>query len=555
MAFKMTLSFKDYLVEAKFDGANMDRVMNAFQKRLPRLLGGPIYRYGGKDGTDGAGVLYFFKNRAFRVRVKGSNILGIDVWDKYALNKGPSYFIDIRSFSAETILASMTKLANLIKNPEAGKHKLSESQLDEMAKRVSDQEFFNLAKDDFSASELKRMKWSDIQQVAQSNDVLIPGYIKSQKVGKGEWDITPKAGGSSSPSRSSSSSDDDEDDGGPQDFEDARGRLKAQMQNLMIKVNSLDPDSGAGLSAADRKKAAKMFAMVKKALDADPTEEELKDPETMYGHMAQLVEMACRGKLRSLLIYGGPGTGKTYTIMQTVQKVGLAPGKDYVKLSGKATPVSIYETLFMFRKGGLVIFDDLDSMWRNEEATNILKAALDTSPVREISWSSANTENVSRWNEERREDYNNRIDALLNNEDPDDEDDEDDDDEDDDAPRKKKKSKKPEKVKYPSTFEFKGRVIFISNLKKEEFDTAIMSRSAKIGMDMTPEQILQRMRTVLPNLGGTDVSLELKEQLLEQLLKMRESGELDQVTMREFTKGLDIVRSGAPNWRDLIQYA
>jgi hypothetical protein len=194
-------------------------------------------------------------------------------------------------------------------------------------------------------------------------------------------------------------------------------------------------------------------------------------------------------------------------------------------------------------------------MWRNEEATNILKAALDTSPVREISWSSANTVNVSRWNEQRREDYNDQLDKLINGESVEDDDDDDDYDDDDDAPKKKKKSSKPEKIKYPSTFEFKGRVIFISNLKKEEFDTAIMSRSAKIGMDMTPEQILQRMRNVLPNLGGTDVSIELKEALLEQLLKMRSSGELDAVTMREFTKGLDIVRSGAPNWRDLIQYA
>jgi len=551
------LTFKDYLVEAQFDGANMDRVMNAFQRRLPKLLGGPIYRYGGKDGNDGTGVLYFFKKKAFRVRTKGSSILGIDVWDEYKINRGPSYFLDIRSFSADTILKSMSKLAALIKNPETGKHPIKEDlQLDEMAKRVSDQEFYNLAKDDFDTSTLKRMTWAQIQQVAQSNDVLIPGYIKSQKIDRGLWDITPKAGGSSRDD-DSDDEDDDSDDSGKEHRGGATVKVDAEGDEptFYIKVTAQDPNSGRWLSPADSKKAAKMFAAVRAAIQANPTKEELKDPETMYGHMAQLVEMACRGKLRSLLIYGGPGTGKTFTIMQTVKEVGLTPGKDYVKLSGKATPVSIYETLFMFRKGGLVIFDDLDSMWRNEEATNILKAALDTSPVREISWSSANTVNVSRWSEQRREDYNDQLDKLINGESVEEDDEDDDYDDDDDAPKKKKKSSKPEKIKYPSTFEFKGRVIFISNLKKEEFDTAIMSRSAKIGMDMTPEQILQRMRTVLPNLGGTDVSMELKEALLEQLLKMRNDGELDAVTMREFTKGLDIVRSGAPNWRDLIQYA
>jgi len=82
-----------------------------------------------------------------------------------------------------------------------------------------------------------------------------------------------------------------------------------------------------------------------------------------------------------------------------------------------------------------------------------------------------------------------------------------------------------------------------------------MSRSAKIGMDMTPEQILQRMRKILPELGGTDVSIEQKEELIDQLLLMHKRKEITAVTMREFTKGLDIVRSGAPNWRDLVIYA
>lgn len=546
-----TLSFKDYLVEARFDGANMDRVMNAFQKRLPKLLGAPIYRYGGKDGNDGTGVLFFFKTKAFRLRAKGSNILGIDVWDKYSINKGPSYFIDIRSFSAETILASMSKLAKLIKNPEEGKHKINESYLDEMASRVSGDEFYKMAKDEFGASKLTRMTWPQIQKIAQDNDVLIPGYIKSQKVDKGFWNITPGAGPSAGGGGNDHDGEDDDDSGEDRGGVTVKVPSEDGEPDFYIKVTAQDPESGRWISPADSKKASKMFAAVRSTLQANPTKEELKDPTTMYGHMAQLVEMACRGKLRSLLIYGGPGTGKTFTIMQTVKEVGLAPGKDYVKLSGKATPVSIYETLFMFRDGGLVIFDDLDSMWRNEEATNILKAALDTSPVREISWSSNNTENVSRWDDARREEYNKRMDAILNNEDPADDDEDDEDDE--DAPKKKKK--KPEKIKYPSTFEFKGRVIFISNLKKEEFDTAIMSRSAKIGMDMTPEQILARMRAILPNLGGTDVSLEDKEALIVQLIKLHGQGELDQVTMREFTKGLDILRSGAPNWRDLIVYA
>ena len=548
-------SFKEYLNEAKFDGENMKRVMDAFQRRLPKLLGSKIYRYGGSDGTDGMGVLYFFKNRAFRVRVKGSNILGIDVWDKYALNKGPSHFIDIRQFSAENILASMTKLANIIKNPEAGKIPVKESfeiQLDEMARRADPKDFARMGADLFGQGAISKLTWSQIQQIAYENDVLIPGVIKGQQVDKLHWSLIPGDKGSKGSDEQTEA-----------DLENDSTVTKVGGDSpddpiLYIKVTAQDPKTKRFISAADSKKAQAMYKKLANAVKGAPTEDELKDPKTMYGHMAQLVEMACKGKLRSLLIYGGPGTGKTYTIMQTVEKEGLVKGKDYVKLSGKASPIAIYETLFMFRDGGLVIFDDLDSMWGDKEATNILKAALDTSAVREISWASANTINVSKMSDAKREQLFKQIDRELHGPSDEEIDDmmgDDEDEDDGDTPKKKKKVAKPGKVKYPSTFDFKGRVIFISNLKKEEFDTAILSRSAKIGMDMTPEQILMRMRDILPSLGGTDVSIEDKEELIKVLIKLNDEGELDQVTMREFTKGLDILRSGAPNWRELVVYA
>jgi hypothetical protein len=214
--------------------------------------------------------------------------------------------------------------------------------------------------------------------------------------------------------------------------------------------------------------------------------------------------------------------------MKTIQEMSLVKGKDYVKLSGKATAVEIYKTLFMFRKSGLVLFDDLDSMWGNQDATNVLKAALDTSPVREISWSSNATQNVSSLSDEEREEFNDKVDEQI--------------------------AANDEKIKYPSTFDFKGRVVFISNLKKSQFDSAILSRSAKIDMSMTAGQILQRMRTILPTLGGDDVSLEKKEELVDHLLVMHTKKQIDAVTMREFIKGLDIVRSGSPNWRALLAY-
>lgn len=519
------LTFKDYLVEAQFSEDDFARVLGVFERRLPKLLGSKIYRYGGSGHVEHIGgasrILYIYGKRAFGVRFKGGHVLGIDVWNEFHTNLGPSHFIDVHELSAGSIIGSIAKLAALIKHPEEGKHEVkavTESlQLDEMAKRIGDDTFYKFMVDEYGEDGASKVTWAQIKTVADKNDVLIPAYIRNQKVGRGLWNAKPGAGGS-------------EGGEGEEAPRTAVAPAKKGDPILYIKVTAQDPDTKRFIPAADSKQAQQLYKQIASSMsDHKPSEKEMRDPETLYGHLSQLVDMACKGSLRSLLIYGGPGTGKTYTIMKTIKEAGMTQGKEYVKLSGKASPLSIYQTLFMYREGGLVVFDDLDSMWGNQDATNILKAALDTSPVREISWGSTNTINVSKMGDDEREELFQKIDQDIMD--------------------------KPEKVKFPSQFDFKGRVIFISNLKKEEFDSAIMSRSAKINMDLSPTEILQRMRTVLPHLGGDDIEIEKKEELLDHLIKMHGDGQLDAVTMREFVKGMNILRSGAPNWKDLIQYA
>jgi hypothetical protein len=557
------LSFSSFINEAKFSEDNFDRLLNVIEKRVPKLLGTRIYRCGGLDGIErfGGGTighLYFFDNRAFRLRSRAGQVLGIDVWKEYHPNKGPDFVIQLADLDVSTIIAAMRKIADIIRAPKATEISIKEDleQIDEMAKRVPDDSFYSMMVDEYGAQGAEDVTWAQIKTVADKNEVLIPAYIRSQKTGRGKWNSKPGAGGDPEVVKSAAP---------PAEGEAKAEAPKKKEPILYIKVTAQDPDTKRFIPSGDSVAAQKLYQQLQSSLDGPATQAEMQDPDTLYGHMSQLVQMACKGTLRSLLIYGGPGTGKTFTIMKTVNDMGFVKGKDYVKLSGKASPIEIYKTLFMFREGGLVIFDDLDSMWRNEDATNILKAALDTSPVREISWVSSQTINVSRMSDEARDKLFKQIDRQISGEPLDDEMPPEDEDEDQDEDSKGKKKKRgtatsagtfnPDKLKYPSTFDFTGRVIFISNLKKDEFDSAILSRSAKINMDLTPEQILERMRKILPTLGGDDVPLPQKEELLDHLLVMHKKKEITAVTMREFTKGLDIVRSGVPNWRDLVRYA
>jgi hypothetical protein len=543
-------SFKQFIVEAEDRGSDFSRVISAIEKRMPSLLGTKIYRYGGSDGVEQLknqkGYLYFFGDgKAFRLREKGSEIVAFDVWKHYSPSATADYTLHTEGLSVAAITKELKKFAAFFKSPRKGdlpinnmeegiSFSFSDDQLLE-AKAVPVEEFIKLASKDFSDAELKSLEWNQIVNIAKSNNVAIPNgeWLRGQKVGRGRWSLLPVEGGAAN--------------------DEAKEPAKVKKDPILyIKVTAQDPDSKKFISAGDNKAAQALYSQIQDAMDGDrkPSKAEMRNVDTLFGHLYQLTSFACSGKLRSLLIYGGPGTGKTYTIMEAIKNAGLIKGKDYVKLSGKASATEIYKTLFMFREGGMILFDDLDSMWKDRDASNFLKAALDTSPVREISNASNNTINVAKMNDDDRKHLFAQIDKQIAGDDSPDEEDEDDEDGDD----KPKKPKAPSKLKYPSTFEFKGRVVFISNLRKDEFDSAILSRSAKIDMSLTAEEVLSRMRSILPDLGGKDVSVEIKEEFIQVLVKLHKNREIDQVTMREFEKGLNIVRSGAPNWKDLVIY-
>jgi hypothetical protein len=110
------------------------------------------------------------------------------------------------------------------------------------------------------------------------------------------------------------------------------------------------------------------------------------------------------------------------------------------------------------------------------------------------------------------------------------------------------------KIKYPAMFPFEGRVIFISNLEFKKFDTAILSRSAKIDMTLTQDQVFERMRSILEDLGGRNVPMNKKIEIMDYLESLYRERKMATITLREFTKAIKLVEGGVPNWKELLEY-
>lgn len=63
--------------------------------------------------------------------------------------------------------------------------------LSEMAKRSTPDAFYALAKKKYGAEKVKSLKWPEVVAVAKEADVLIPPYLRDQKVGRGLFNLVP----------------------------------------------------------------------------------------------------------------------------------------------------------------------------------------------------------------------------------------------------------------------------------------------------------------------------------------------------------------------------
>ncbi len=171
---------------------------------------------------------------------------------------------------------------------------------------------------------------------------------------------------------------------------------------------------------------------------------EKRDPKVMFNNLERLTKMVGRGIQPSLVITGGAGLGKTYLVKKTLTDMGLEEAKQFVHFKGRATAAGLFVTLYE-NSDKIIVLDDCDSVFKDMDAVNMLKAALDSYDTRKLSYIST----------------------------------------------------KPLKDAYgdpvPRHFEFTGKIIFISNISQSKLDEAIKSRSFVSDISMNTKQMFQRI--------------------------------------------------------------
>jgi hypothetical protein len=300
-----------------------------------------------------------------------------------------------------------------------------------------------------------------------------------------------------------------------------------EMENIMKTLISFDSASGKFVGTVDGKvvvkskyesavkaRLAEMSGTIVEAQKAFEEKSERFDINTRFGFVEKLVTMVASGVQPSAVITGEGGLGKTYTVTKTLESHGYKDISDladfqvgavintrkcFTFVKGYSTAKGLYRTLFENNKS-IIVFDDCDAVLKDPIALNILKGALDSYGKRIISW-----------NADMRDDD------------------------------------------LPKSFNFEGRVIFISNMSQDKIDQAIRSRSMMIDLSMTTNQKIDRMEHISKSeefLPEYDKSVKADALALIRAIK----DDCKEISLRTLIAVAKVRASNPTDYKDLATY-
>ena len=113
----------------------------------------------------------------------------------------------------------------------------------------------------------------------------------------------------------------------------------------------------------------------------------LQDLTERFRILSLLTEGAVQTNVRAVTVTGAPGVGKTYTVEQILEHAKKQYGTRYEIIRGTLSAVNLYKLGYQMRSpGSIIVLDDADSIFNDEDALNILKVLCDSSDVRRVSW-------------------------------------------------------------------------------------------------------------------------------------------------------------------------
>lgn len=241
---------------------------------------------------------------------------------------------------------------------------------------------------------------------------------------------------------------------------------------------------------------------------------------TRFEILDQMAQACIAGDIRAMIVTGPPGVGKSYGVIEQMNKASLfdkiasrKPRFEIVK--GAVSGIGLFATLYKYSDAkNVLVFDDCD-VFTDPDALNVLKGALDSGKKRRISW--------------------NKDSRLLREE------------------------------GVPNSFDFNGSIIFITNLNFEDRRSnkiqahvdALQSRCHFLDLTIeTQRDKMLRIKQVHRDAdGGLFADYNFSVEQADEILEFMETNQnkLREISLRMSLKIADLVKVSKSSWKLLAE--
>jgi hypothetical protein len=227
-----------------------------------------------------------------------------------------------------------------------------------------------------------------------------------------------------------------------------------------------------------------------------------------------------KGEVRAMIVSGAPGVGKSFGVEKVLAPHALMSAiaddtklKKFEIVKGAMSAIGLYKKLYEYSdRKCILVFDDCDSVLLDDIALNILKAALDTSKKRVISWNTDSRSLVAEG--------------------------------------------------VPNSFEYKGGAIFITNInfanikskKLQDHLAALESRCHYIDLTIhTERDKMLRIKQIVGDgmLKDYEFSTEQEAELVEFIDTNKKR--LRELSLRTVLKAADLIKSFPQRWQRVAE--
>ena len=221
-----------------------------------------------------------------------------------------------------------------------------------------------------------------------------------------------------------------------------------------------------------------------------------------------------QGLVRALVVTGPAGVGKSHGVegILALQEAGDSKFRKYEVVKGKMSPLMLYSKLHEYKEAGdVLVFDDCDDVLQDDTSLNILKAALDSKDVRTINWNT-----TSKY--------------LTTND-------------------------------LPTSFNYEGAVIFITNIKFENNRGKLASHLEAIEsrchyLDLTIDTVREKMLRINQVVGdGMLEKYMFDEATHEEIINFIDvnKNNLRDLSLRMVSKIADLRCSFPDSWKEIAR--